>query len=251
MMTFATQSLATTFLITIRLGSVLLLSPIEAIRALPIHARLLLLFLFSILMAANQDWPMVNTDEASLVISALAELCNGLMLALIFYAVFGVFQIAGLLIDAQIGLDAAAIFNPIEHNQEALTSRLLTLLGVIFFFAIDGHHKIIQGLALSFTIIPPGHLALLNGFPLIIQQCSLMFSVSFAMVSPIVASLMIIDLCGGILTRNMPQISTYFLTLPIKIMLGLFMCGILVAYIRPLMDMLFERGFQSWSVMMR
>ena len=250
MMTIAVAPLTTTFLVAIRLGTVLLLSPIEAIRVLPIHTRLLLVLILSMLIVGNFSLPALPSNELSLVVSGLAEFCNGLMLSLGLYAAFAVFQIAGQLMDTQMGLNSLAIFNPADHSNEPLSGRLLIMLAVLFFFAVDGHLKLVQGLVMSFMIIAPGQLALFNGYTPIIKQLSLMFSLSIMIASPVVISLLIIDSAGAVLTRNMPQISTYFLTLPIKIMLGLIMFGLLLTYVNPAMNHVFSSCFQSWKVIM-
>jgi flagellar biosynthetic protein FliR len=250
MMTIAVAPLTTTFLVAIRLGTVFLLSPIEAIRVLPIHARLLLVLILSMLIVANLPLPELPPDELSLVMSGIAELCNGLILSLSLYAAFAVFQIAGQLMDTQMGLNSMGIFNPADHSNEPLSGRLLVMLAVLFFFAVSGHLKLVKGLVMSFMIIAPGQLSLFNGYAPIIQQCSLMFSLSIMIASPVVIGLLVIDVAGAVLTRNMPQISTYFLTLPIKIMLGLIIFGLLLTYINPAMDYVFSSCFQSWTAVM-
>lgn len=250
MITIAVAPLTTTFLVAIRIGTVLLLSPIEAIRLLPIHARLLLVLIFSMLTVANLPLSALPSNELALVLSGVAEFCNGLLLSLSLYAAFGVFQIAGQLMDAQMGLNSLAIFNPTDHSNEPLSGRLLVMLAILFFFAISGHLKLVQGLVMSFMIIAPGQLALFNGYTPIIQQCSLMFSLAIMMASPVVISLLVIDISGAILTRNMPQISTYFLILPIKIMLGLIVFYLLLTYVNPFMENVFALCFQSWTGVM-
>ena len=124
------------------------------------------------------------------------------------------------------------------------------MLAVLFFFSIDGHHKLIQGLAFSFTIIEPGEPALFKGFIPIMQQFSFMFSLAVMIAGPIVISLLFIDISGAVLTRNMPQTSTYFLTLPIKIMLGLFVFSLLLNYINPIIERAFKLCVQSLKEVM-
>lgn len=248
MMTIAVAPLTAVFLVAIRLGTVLLFSPIAAIKLLPIHARLLLVLVLSLLIVANLDLTVTQTDDLSLIISGISEFCNGLVLSLSLFAAFAVFQIAGQLIDAQMGLNSLAIFNPADHSHEPLSGHLLLMLAVIFFFSSDGHHKLIQGLAVSFKVISPGSFALFNGFSPVIKQFSFMFSLALMIAAPIVISLLAIDLCGAIVTRNMPQVSTYFLTLPIKIMVGFFVFYLLLDQLNPLMEKGFKLCFQSWGV---
>ena len=250
MITIAVAPLTTTFLVAIRLCTVLLLSPIEALRVVPIHARLLFVLILSALIASHLNIKTESYSEIALAIAGLSEFCNGLILSLTLYAAFGVFQIAGELMDAQMGLNSQAIFNPTDHSHEPLSARLLMMLAVLYFFAVGGHFKLMQGLVFSFMIIPPGQLDLLNGYIPVIQQCSMLFSLSIMMASPVVIGLLIIDISAAILNRNMPQISTYFLTLPIKIMLGLIIFKMLLTYNNPAIDYVFSSCFQSWKAVM-
>ena len=251
MITVAVSPLSCTFLVAIRIGTVFLFSPIEAIRLLPIHVRILLVLMLSMFIVAHLEQSALAMDDLSLIVSGLSECCNGLILSLSLYAAFSVIQIAGQLMDTQMGLNALAIFNPTDHACEPFSSRLLMMLGVLFFFAIDGHHQLIQALVMSCEIIPPGRLMRLNGYVPILQQFTGMFTFGLMMASPIVMCLFVVDLSGAVLTRNMPQVSTYFLILPIKIMMGLFLFYLLLTQINPLFHQVFSACFQSWAEMMR
>lgn len=251
MITIATVPLAKTFFIVIRLGVVFLFSPIEAFRLLPIHGRLLLVFALSLLIA--NYLPSISIDPSNhseLVIKGCFEACNGLILSLMVYLTFAIFQIAGQLIDTQMGLNAVAILNPIEHTYDPLSARLLMMLAVLFFFALNGHHQLLQALLFSFKLITPGQFILFDGFKPIVQQTAFMFSFGLMLSAPIIASLLMIDISSAILTRNMPQISSYFLTLPIKILLGLAMFGFLLDHINPMMEKAFQRCFHTFMEMM-
>lgn len=249
-MTLSLPWLSQLFFIVIRLSIVLLLTPIQAIRQLPIHARLILVFAFSLLL--NNFMPLHKTvpNDAALLLSGLAEFANGLILATSIYATFAIFQIAGQLIDNEIGLNASAVFNPSDHHQESITSQFLSLLAVLFFFSLDGHYWLFKGLLYSFIIMPPGTLNLFAGFSPIIKQFAFMFSMAFLIASPIILALLAVDLCGALITRNMPQMSTYFLTLPIKILLGLFLLFLLLNYFNPLSNQIFQHCFQTWQEIM-
>lgn len=240
--------LTSLFFVTIRLGTVLLFTPIQAIRQLPVHARLILIFVFSLLLI--NYIPTQNTPDDNILLGGLAEFSNGLILATSLYAAFAVFQITGQIIDNETGLNSIAIFNPGEHSAEPLTSHILSMLTVLFFFGLDGHLLLFKGLAYSFLIIPPGTLALFAGFTPIMKQFGFMFSMALMIASPIILALLSIDLCGAIITRNMPQISTYFLTLPIKILLGLFLLSMMLNYLNPLINTVFDHCFQTWQGLM-
>ncbi len=240
-------TLTATFLVAIRLGVLLLFTPIQAIRQLPIHTRLIIVLMLSALLVANLSLSCPDFNELGLIAGALIEFANGLTLSLSLYAAFAVFQIAGQLIDTQMGLNSLAIFNPSDHSHDPLTGRLLTMLAVLFFFALNGHHWLLEGLAYSFRTNPPGESALVNGFSPLIQQFSLMFALALMIASPVYLALLVIDISTAALTRNMPQVSTYFLALPIKILSGFFLLALSLNYLNPLMEHLFKQSFKVWQ----
>lgn len=248
-MTLSLPWITSLFFIAIRLGTVLLFTPIQAIRQLSIPTRLILIFAFSMLIVNYTPYPQF-LDNNTILISSIIELSNGLILAASVYAAFAVFQIAGQLIDNEIGLNALAIFNPGEHHQEAFSSQFLSMFSVLFSFSLNGHLWLFKGLAYSFTIIPPGAIALFPGFAPVIKQFGFTFTLAFMIASPIIVALLAVDLCGAVITRNMPQINTYFLIIPVKILLGLILFIFMLNYISPLINTVFEYCFHTWQEFM-
>jgi flagellar biosynthesis protein FliR len=70
---------------------------------------------------------------------------------------------------------------------------------------------------------------------------------AFMIASPIILALLAIDLCGALITRNIPQINTYFLTLPLKILMGLFLLYLMMNYISPASNVVFDHCFNTWK----
>ncbi|MDP3269478.1 MAG: flagellar biosynthetic protein FliR [Legionella sp.] len=237
------------FFITIRMGTLLSFNPIQAIGQLPVHTRFILIFSLSLLMVNYLPETASQVTETFLM-SSLMEFANGLIFATSIFATFALFQIAGQLIDNATGFNSMGLFNPAEHTQEPLSSYLLTMLAVLFFFGMDGHIWFFKGILHSFLLIPPGNLNLFTGFAPVIKQFGFMFSMAFMIASPIVLALVAIELCAGVITRSMPQINTYLLTLPIKILLGLLLLHFMMGYLNPITHMVFEHCFNTWQQVM-
>lgn len=246
MITLSSPFLGKLFFVMIRLGTTLVFTPITAIKQLPVHLRLLLIFSLSLFLVQDLPNPKM-LDNNTLFLGSLAEGAKGLILATSLYATVAVFQIAGQLIDDQMGLNAMSVFNPTEHSQESLSSRLLSMLAVLFFFKMDGHVWLLKGLAYSFVISPPGSLNLFLSFTPIIKQFGFMFSLAFMIASPLILVLLLIEFSAGILTRNMPQMNTWFLALPFKIMVGLVLLSMMMDNLVAQSNLVFERCFQTWK----
>jgi flagellar biosynthetic protein FliR len=246
MITILTASLTTLLLVAIRLSVILLLSPIEAIRILPMPIRLIIVFIISLLLTAHMpssSW--MSYDTVTIFIKAAAEFFNGLLISLSLYAAFAAFQIAGQLLDTQIGLNGMSLINPSHNAEESISGRLLTLIAGLCFFTLNEHHYLLQGICISFEQTEPGTSIIAHGFEPIIRQCGLMFTLAILLAMPIIALLFIIDISAALFTRNMPQVSIFFLTLPLKILLGLGMFYLLLTELSPFIEQVFQASFEA------
>lgn len=231
-------------LIATRLSALILYSPIQAISQLPKLARMVLLLSISFIFL-NYLRPAPALQ--SLTIAALAEFSNSMIIALFVSVCFSTLKMAGQIIDRQIGLDGISVFNPQEHNLEGLNSRLLSMLGLLFFFNFGGHLLLFRELAQLFSIIPLGSLMPLSGIKPVIHLFSMLFSYAIGIASPIILSMSLIDWGSTLVCRSMPQISPYFLSIPIKIILGLLIVHVLIYYLLPLTTALFSRIFLAFQ----
>lgn len=244
-MTLSLAWINTLFFVAIRVGTLFLLTPIQAIRDLPMPVRLLLTLAFSLILMPTLH--SQSTDELDWLIGGVCEWANGLILATAVFLCFAIFQLAGHLIESEMGLNSLSAFNPSEQHQETVSSQWLSLLAVLFFFGIDGHVWLFKGLAFSFTLIPPGNISWFSGFSPLVKLFGLMFSMSFIMASPVLLAMLLMDWCAAVLTRNMPQVNPYFLVLPFKIILGLMLLALQTSVLKPLMQSAFLSLFQTWQ----
>ena len=133
-------------------------------------------------------------------------------------------------------------------------------MGIAIFFAIDGHHTLLRGLALMMETMPLGMLgplSILGNFndinlieimnQAIIEQFGLTFIYGLLMAAPVVATLLLLDSGIAIMAKTMPQMNVYFLFLPLKIFIGLIVLAISLRYIKPLIDSLMHTIFNLFK----
>lgn len=237
------------FYIVTRLGTVLLFTPIKPLRQLPVSIKFILIFSLSLLIV-NFIPNHLQDNPVSISLGMISEFANGLILATCVYACFGVFHLAGQLIESEIGLNSLAIFNPLEHQEESVTSHFFSLLSALLFFSLQGHIWLFKGLIYSFNVIPPGSFNLFYHATTVIKQFGVMFSISLMLASPIVLVVLIIELSFAVIARHIPQVSPYFLALPIKIIAGLLTLIFSIDYINPIMSTAITTLFQTWQDLM-
>ena len=237
----------TILLVATRLAPVLLAFPLQSVIYLPLRIRFFLIMAFSVVLA--QLLPGIQLGIHSgfdIFVALIGEFTVGLALAAVIMAAFTAFTLAGRLIDFQMGLGAAILFNPLSNSQNSLIGTLLTLMGTAVFFLMDGHQALIRGLKQSFVLIPLGgtigQYGLLHAF----LAGGKLFIFGAILAAPVVLGLFLIDFIIAIFARTMPQLNPYFVGLPFKIFMGLVLLTLSLNYLATPITAIFESIFGGW-----
>ena len=179
---------------------------------------------FSILMSiiissgVNIDVNVLNTFD--LIRLVAMETVNGLLLGYITNLCFNSLKIAGSLIDQQIGLSMSSIYDPNSKEQATLIENLMYWMGIIIFFSMNGHHKLIIGIQESFHLIKIGENLIQNNFYYIIHVFVQCFTIGFKIAVPVILSLIFTDLIMGLISRSVPQLNVMIIGMPLKMLVG-------------------------------
>lgn len=159
----------------------------------------------------------------TLVLMLLQEAALGLVLGYITSIIFAAFQVAGQIIDMQMGFGMINVLDPQSGTQVPLIGNFLYLMAMLIFLAYDGHHSLLHGLWTSFRLVPPGKIW--GGQNLlweVVRAIVVMFVIGLEIATPVLGALFLADLALAILARTMPQLNIFVVGLPLKSLLGLF-----------------------------
>lgn len=160
--------------------------------------------------------------------------------------VFAMVQAAGEYAGLQMGLSFAAFFDPSSGGNTMVLSRLLNVMAILIFLAIDGHLMLIMTLAESFHTLPIADAPLAaSGWFLLVSAGSQIFSGALMLALPLIAILLTLNLAMGILNRASPQFSIFSVGFPITLLAGMGMLLLLMQYIGPFLEPRFAAGFTS------
>lgn len=177
--------------------------------------------LISIIISFTINVKVDILSTADLINCVVMEALTGLVLGYITSLCFNALKIAGSLIDQQIGLAMANIYDPNSKDQVTLIENLMYWMGIIIFFSMNGHHRLIEGIHQSFRLINIGENILTNNFDYIINVFIQCFIIGFKISVPIVLSLIITDLIMGLISRSVPQLNVMIIGIPFKIFVGI------------------------------
>src|SRR5262245_51332842 len=188
-----TAFILTALLVSIRIGAVLILTPLFAVGGVPVNVRVLFTLALSVLLLAALPLDLARAPNTlgAFATAAVTECVTGGLLAFGVFATFAAFQFGGRLLDFQLGFGVAGLIDPATHVQGPLIGSLLQMAAVTTFFMTNGHHLLVRGLAASLERIPPGHLPSGAAGASIVAQFGVMLAYGVAVVSPAVITLLL------------------------------------------------------------
>lgn len=186
------------------------------------------MFTFLILPGVNYENVKLIDNNGTLIIFFMSEVITGLTLGYITKFCFFSAQMAGQLMDFQVGFSMMSIFDPVSNENVTLLGRLLYWTSIVMFFVVDGHHMLIRAIIESFKVVDIGKFILLQETAMMMVKVFIeFFTLGLKIAIPIILIIIITDLCMGLVSRTVPQLNIIILGMPIKILVGL-SCFVLV-----------------------
>jgi flagellar biosynthesis protein FliR len=187
---------------------------------------------------SSQGWP-----GAGFVLLIILNVVIGALIGFVADLIMQAVSSAGDLMNNQIGLSSAMMFDPASRKQTALIETLLTFIALIIFLQLGGIHWLVFAIQRSFTVFPMASLA--QSIPstlsleYLISLSSNMFLVGTTLIAPVMAVTMGVDLILGIMNRTSQQIPVFQLSMGLKPTIGvLVMLATLPIFINAIKDFL-------------
>jgi flagellar biosynthetic protein FliR len=245
--------LVATLLVAVRLGLVMVMTPILSVLGMPLNVRLLLVLALSATLVAGLD-PMSaggmsagRWDAGDLLLAVVNEAVLGSLLAFGVLAAFAAFQFAGRIMDIQMGFGVAGLIDPATRNRAPLLGTVLNMTALLTFFLVGGHRLLLRGLAFSLERIPPG--APLTSLPLrtVVEQFGGLFVYAALLAAPVMTVVLLLDIAMAMMARTLPQMNVFIVGLPLKIFVGLAVLAISLGFISPAFSDVFDALFAGWQ----
>jgi flagellar biosynthetic protein FliR len=213
------------------------LSPIARFPAM-VRLVLLLILTISLTLIGVSDWTPLS--QSMLILGLGSEWILGMLMLLGFQLTYAAIQIIGRVLDMQIGFAAAGVIDPISSNSDPLIGYMLTLLITVAVFVTNTHHLILETLLQSITLIPPGSWQVDFDVAKIFGYFSTQMIFAMMLMGPIIMGLWLLDMFNGFIAKTMPQMNVYFVMLPLKIGVGIFLLSASMTRIQPILESIFD-----------
>lgn len=211
----------TLLLIFVRVLALFSVAPVFGSRNVPGPLKAGLSALLAvILITAQAPAPVAIPDLLTVFAHVVRELLIGLTLGYVGVVLFGAIQLAGQVLDTQMGFSMVNVLDPQTQSPIPLIGNFYYLLALLTFLMINGHHTMISALVESVRSVPIG-VAVDWGFAAdMVDLFADAFIIGIRISAPTLAATILTDAALAVLSRTVPQLQVFFLGAPLKIAIG-------------------------------
>lgn len=227
-----------------RITAFMAASPLWGHSSIPNQAKVGLAAIIAIVIApilpAMPDIAIMSWAGFGIIIE---QMLIGLAMGLVMHIMFAVVQAAGDFIGLQMGLAFASFFDTASGTNIMVLSRILYMITLLMFLAMNGHLMVLETLIMSFQTLPIGIGTFNPGaFELLARYAGTIFASGMLLALPLVGSLLTINLALGILNRSAPQLTVFNIGFPTSLIVGLILMMVLMTDMSSFLERLFSQG---------
>lgn len=216
--------------ISARVSGFILFNPILGRANIPAAFRTGMITVLSIFVASSSTRQAPSpSGVVELCVRLLLELAVGFLLGMAVNFFFYIPQLAGSMIDTQMGMTMNQMYDAGAQANLSVTGQLLNILMTLLFFAGGGHLTLLRLFLTSEEIVPLGMVSIgLPAYNLLLElfvECTVL-AVKLCM--PVLAAELIAQVGMGVLMKVIPQINVFAINIELKVIVGLALLLVLV-----------------------
>nr|WP_269328618.1 flagellar biosynthetic protein FliR [Kineosporia babensis] len=208
-----------------------LVSPPFNTRAIPRQVRAVTAFTLAIPTSVWTTPSAPPLGSGAMLGQMLLQMLLGLAMGYFVLMAVAAIQTIGDFIDLAGGFSITQGLDPLSMVQSSVMGRLHQLVAITLLFAADGHLVILRGLSRTFEIAAVATMDLSEVAETLTKMLATMFVSAIQITAPILAALLIADVALGLLTRAAPALNAFALAFPLKIIMSLFLIGLILVQI--------------------
>ena len=213
----------TWFLLFVRTEAILMTLPGIGRDEIPEPIRISLAMALALLVTLSGPRAMSPETLAGGALMITSEFLLGFIIGALPLFIISSLAIAGQITSGAIGLGQANMIDPTLGEAEAVLARLEVTIATLTFLLIDGHHVIIHAIAGVNNGIGIGTFNPDMGIAqLLLNRFGDTFSLAMLVTAPVMATILVTQFVLGLVTKSVPHVNIFIISLPLTIGLGLY-----------------------------
>lgn len=240
--TFSLTGFEILIFILVRISCFVSIAPFFGTKNVPAKVKIGLSVFVSLLIYGFVDKTGIEyTGIFGYAVIILKEGITGLLIGLAASVCNSIIMFAGNIIDMDIGLSMATIFDPTTNSQVTITGNLYMYFVLLLMMVTNMHHYMLQTIVDTFTVIPVNGQVFDWGSLLTSMTMFMMdlFVIAFRIVLPVFACIMILNCILGIMAKVAPQMNMFAVGMQMKIMVGLAVLFLTISLLPGIGDFIF------------
>jgi flagellar biosynthetic protein FliR len=192
------------------------------------------------------DYYVADYSTIDLLLSLMREFAVGFAIGFIMQMFLTVFHYGGELIDMQMGLGMAHMYDPSTNSQVSITGNITTSMFILLFFITNSHMTMMALAAKSYNVVPIGVEGVSGKIGIFMAELFgyiLIYALQLAL--PIIVTEILTEVAVGILMRVVPNINVFVVNIQLKVIVGLVVLmtiiPVLVKYLGSVNRVMLER----------
>lgn len=251
--TFNQNTIEYILILLVRVSSFVFIAPFFNHTSFPARVKISFSVLLTVLLFYSMPVTELqyNTvlDYSSII---LKEAVTGLLIGFSAYICSSIIQFSGKIIDMEIGLSMAQVFDPTTNTMTGMTGSLYSYLLMLFMIVSNMHIFLLNALVDSYTLIPVNGMKVgLTMYDTVIGFMSNYFLIGFRIVLPVFAAILLLNCILGVMAKVAPQMNMFAVGMQLKVMVGLLVMFITVSVLPVLANFIYSQMKTMVTEMMR
>lgn len=222
-----------------RVGAIILFVPILGSGQIPSRVKIGFILVLSVVifpLVSNIPMPRPR-GLLELAIYLFSEVTIGLIISFATRLIFTAVQIAGTMVDFQMGFGIVNVIDPQTQSQVSITGQFQNIVAILIYLAVSAHHLTIYAIVESFNMINPATFSFSEtSMAIIMKLFAATFVVAIQIAAPIMAILFFISVGLGLIARAVPQMNVFIVGFPLQIGAGILMIGLTLSFFSIVME---------------
>ncbi len=229
-----------------RMTGAIFFNPVLGRRNIPGMVKVGLVIGIALFAAQEQYYVQVaHYSTLEILLTMFREFAVGYVMGMIVQLFLSIFHIGGGVMDLQMGLGMASLYDPTTGMQISIIGNMITIMYTLLFFITNSHLRFIAIAVKSFDVIPIGFMAINPKIGIYIAELfSYILVYALQLALPLIVTQLIVEVAVGILMRVVPNINVFVVNLQVKLAVGviviLTIIPVLVKYLEKLNTIMLE-----------
>lgn len=186
-----------------------------------IRAMLAVILTVALAPTAATEVPDVAVFSVTAMVLVIQEVLFGVLMGFTVQLVFDAIVLGAQTVSMSMGLGFAVFIDRVSGVNIPVIGQMYLMLAMLLFLSADGHLQLIRLLAESFNAAPVGTQFLaLGDLQAMLTFSSQLFVGAMRIALPAVATLLIVNLSFGVMSRAAPSMNLFAVGFPISMLLG-------------------------------